>query len=62
MADMIVGVLGLAVVLGGIALGFWALRRQSRQYPKGTRTARDEERKRESRWSGMWHRGGQGGL
>jgi len=62
MADTIIATLGLIVILSVIALGVWALRYQSRQYPKGTRIAMDEERKREpGRWTG-WTRGPGDGL
>jgi hypothetical protein len=61
MVETVAGILGLIVILAGIPLGIWALRRQSRQYPKGTRIPMDEERKSGLRWTGMWHRGGSGG-
>jgi hypothetical protein len=60
--DAIIGTLALIVIVAGIVLGFWAVRHQSRQYPPGTRIPMDEERKSEPRWTGMWHRGGGGGL
>jgi quinol-cytochrome oxidoreductase complex cytochrome b subunit len=62
MADTIIGTLSAIVILAGIGLGLWALRRQRHQYPKGTRIPMDEKRKSQPRWTGMWHRGGQGGL
>jgi hypothetical protein len=60
MVEAIPRILGLIVILAVIPLGIWALRRQGRQYPKGTQIATDEERKQEpGRWTG-WTRGGPG--
>jgi len=60
MAETIIGILGLVGILAVIALGFWALRHQSRQYPKDTRIPTDEERKSEARSSAWMQLGGRG--
>jgi uncharacterized protein YneF (UPF0154 family) len=60
MAGTLLGILGLIVILVGIIMGIWALRHQSRQYPKGTRIPMDEERKAEPRWTGWTQGGGHG--
>jgi hypothetical protein len=60
MAEVIIGTLALIVILAGIALGFWALRRQSRQYPKGTRIPMDEDKKSQARSSAWMSGGGRG--
>jgi hypothetical protein len=61
MAGTLIGVMSLVVILAGLIGGIWALRRHSRQYPKGTRIPMDEERKAEpGRWTG-WTRGPGGG-
>lgn len=57
MLETIAGTIGLGLIIAGVIGGFWALRRQSRQYPTGTRIPMDEERKAEpGRWTG-WTRG-----
>ena len=57
MLDTIAGTLGLILILAGFVGAFWALHRQRRQYPTGTRIPMDEERKTEpGRWTG-WTRG-----
>jgi hypothetical protein len=58
--EAIAGILGLVVIGGAVILGIWALRHQNRQYPKGSRTRSDEERKSESRSSAWMNLGGRG--
>ena len=60
MFEAITGALALVVIVGGLILGIWALRHQSRQYPKDTRIPMDEERKSESRSSAWMNLGGRG--
>jgi hypothetical protein len=60
MVETIAGILGLVVILGGVILGIWTLRHQSRQYPKGTRIPMDEQRKSEARSSAWMTGGGRG--
>jgi hypothetical protein len=57
------GIIGLALILSMLAFALWVLRRHNRMFPPGTRVGElDDEWKREPRWTGMWHRGGEGGM
>ena len=60
MLEIITGALALVIIVGGLVLGFWALRHQGRQYPKDTRIPMDEGGKAEARSSAWMNLGGRG--
>ena len=57
----LVAVVAFLVVVGGtLALGLWALRRQSKQYPKGTRLQNDVSEPRSIESKTTYFGGGHG--
>lgn len=55
---MLVGLAGAAVIVGGLVLGIWALKRQKRQFPKGTHVRTGERQPSEIESKTTWLSGG----